>query len=138
MISWISDNTVLLTVVSTISFLVFAAGMVSLPIIIGRLPDNFFVSDRKPWFRCLPKSLYLLVFTAKNMLGFLLFLLGVVMLFAPGQGLLTILVGLGTMNFPGKQRLIYRILSFGRLRRVLNWIRRKRGAKEFSFPPAEE
>lgn len=127
----------LLAVVSAISFLVFAAGMVSLPIIIGRLPDNFFVSDRKPWFRYLPKSLYLLVFTAKNILGFLLFLLGVVMLFVPGQGLLTILVGLGTMNFPGKQRLIYRMLSFGRLRRVLNWIRRKRGAKEFSFPPAE-
>ncbi len=137
MISWISDNTMLLALVSAISFLVFAVGMVSLPIIIGKLPDNYFVSERKPWFRYLPKGLYLLVFTAKNVLGFLLLLLGVVMLFAPGQGLLTILVGIGAMNFPGKQKMIYRMLSFGRLRRVLNWIRKKRGAKEFSFPPYE-
>lgn len=135
MISWISDNTILLALVSAISFLVFAAGMVSLPIIIGKLPDNYFLSERTPWFRYLPKGLYILVFTAKNVLGFLLLILGVVMLFAPGQGLLTILVGIGAMNFPGKQKMIYGILSFGRLRRVLNWIRKKRGAKEFSFPP---
>ena len=127
----------LLALVSAVSFLVFAAGMASLPIVIGKLPDNYFVSERKPWFRYLPKGLYLLVFTAKNVLGFLLFLLGVVMLFAPGQGLLTILVGIGAMNFPGKQRMIYKMLSFERLRRVLNWIRKKRGAKDFSFPPNE-
>lgn len=138
MVSWISDNTVLLAVISAISFLVFAAGIVSLPMIIGRLPDDFFVSDRSPWFRYLPKGLYILVLTAKNVLGFCLLLVGIVMLFAPGQGLLTILVGLGAMNFPGKQRMIYRMLSIGRLRRVLNWIRRKRGAKEFSFPHSED
>ena len=127
----------LLFLASVGSFIFFAAYMISLPVIIGRLPDDFFVSDRKPWFRYLPKGLSLLVFSAKNIAGLVLLLLGIVMLFAPGQGLLTILVGIGAMNFPGKQRMMYTMLSFGRLRRVLNWIRRKRGAKEFSFPPAE-
>ena len=135
---WISDNTILLLLASMGSLIFFAAGMVSLPVIIGRLPDDFFVSDRKPWFRYLPKGLSILVFTAKNIAGFVLLVLGIVMLFAPGQGLLTILVGIGAMNFPGKQRMMYRMLSFEGLRRVLNWIRRKRGAKDFSFPPVQE
>ncbi|MCF8045822.1 MAG: PGPGW domain-containing protein [Desulfarculaceae bacterium] len=138
MILWITDNTVLLALVSGISFVFLAAGLISLPIIIGRLPCDFFMAERKPWFRYLPKGLYILVFTAKNVLGFFLLVLGIVMLFTPGQGLLTILVGFGAMNFPGKQRMIDRMLSLRRLRRVLNWIRAKRGANEFSFPFPEE
>lgn len=138
MLCSISDNTVLLALVSAVSFLFFAAGMVSLPVIIGKLPDNFFVSSREPWYRSLPKGLYILVFTAKNVLGFALVVLGIVMLFTPGQGLLAILVGIGAMNFPGKRWVIYRMLSFRRLRRILNWIRRKKGVKEFSFPFPEQ
>lgn len=134
MTAWISENTALLVIVPAASFVVFAAGMASLPFIIGILPENFFMEDRKPWFRYLPPGLSILVFVAKNVLGVILLLFGIAMLFTPGQGLLTIVVGLGAMNFPGKHRLVYKILSFKRLRTFLNWIRRKRGAREFLFP----
>jgi|TARA_B110000483_G_C18031019_1_gene478733 hypothetical protein len=39
-----------------------------------------------------------------------LFLVGLLLLFLPGQGLLTILIGLMLMNYPGKSRLEQKIV----------------------------
>ena len=57
----------------------------------------------------------------------LLLAAGVVMLLAPGQGLLTIMVALLFLDFPGKRRLQRRIVASPRVLRALNAMRRRAG-----------
>ena len=61
----------------------------------------------------------------KNLIGFIFVILGIMMLVLPGQGILTILMGLFFMNFPGKYRLEKKIVSSPNVLKSLNWIRSK-------------
>jgi len=61
----------------------------------------------------------------KNILGLLLLVVGVAMLALPGPGLLTALVALSLLDFPGKRNLILMIVRRRRVRRSIDWIRRK-------------
>ena len=63
----------------------------------------------------------------KNILGILLLLVGIVLLFIPGQGLLTIFTGLMLINFPGKRRLELYIVRKNTILRAINWIRTRAG-----------
>lgn len=55
------------------------------------------------------------------------------MLVLPGQGLLTIVLGLFLMDFPGKFYLLDVILHNKAVQHSLNWIRRKGNRPEFTF-----
>ncbi len=61
----------------------------------------------------------------KNVFGLILVLAGLAMLILPGQGLLTIFVGLLLMNFPGKFSLERRIIRYTPIFRTINWIRQR-------------
>ncbi len=61
----------------------------------------------------------------KNVFGFIFVVLGILMLVLPGQGILTILMGLFFMNFPGKYRLERKLVSSPKVLKSLNWIRAK-------------
>lgn len=47
----------------------------------------------------------------RNVLGVVLVVVGVALLFLPGQGLLTLLFGLMLVDFPGKHRLMQKLLA---------------------------
>jgi hypothetical protein len=49
------------------------------------------------------------------------------MLVLPGQGLLTIILGITLMNFPGKYRLERWLVSRGSTLKLINYLRRRRG-----------
>jgi hypothetical protein len=68
------------------------------------------------------RPLYLVV---KNLIGFILILAGIAMLVLPGQGVLTIVVGMVLMNFPGKFRLERWLATRPPVWRSLNWLRKK-------------
>ena len=76
----------------------------------------------------------LLLGALKNLIGALLLVLGVIMLFVPGQGLLTMLIGLMLMNFPGKYRLERWLVRRSGVLNSLNWLRRRRGRAPFKAP----
>jgi UPF0716 family protein affecting phage T7 exclusion len=63
----------------------------------------------------------------RNVFGSLLLVVGVLMLVLPGQGLLTILIGLTLLDFPGKRRFVRRLLMRPQVLRVINAIRRRFG-----------
>ena len=46
------------------------------------------------------------VFIARNVVGAIVVLAGLIMLVTPGQGILTIIAGLAIMDFPGRDRLL--------------------------------
>jgi len=90
------------TLVFGLAFLVlFVVTLVGLPVLITRMPSDYFVRPRTPirrgdarWFGRV----------GGNVAGVVLLLLGIAMLVLPGQGLLTILVALVLLDFPGKRR----------------------------------
>lgn len=68
----------------------------------------------------------------KNLLGLILVVLGILMSLpgVPGQGVLTILLGVMLMDFPGKRRLEYKIVSQPKMLGAINRLRKK-----FEKPP---
>jgi hypothetical protein len=61
----------------------------------------------------------------KNIVGLVLVLAGVLMLVLPGQGLLTIFMGITLLDFPGKRRLELSVVRRRPVFSALNWIRKK-------------
>ncbi|GAC20421.1 hypothetical protein GARC_3466 [Paraglaciecola arctica BSs20135] len=55
------------------------------------------------------------------------------MLVLPGQGLITMLIGLSLIPFPGKHRIERDLLSRNSVRSTLNWIRIKANKEPFIF-----
>lgn len=130
------DLTQLLWWGSALSLLMLVATVAAVPWIVSRLPADYFSRAVRTRWRQRPNhSLGDLAFiAAKNLLGAALFLLGAVMLFTPGQGLLTLLVGLLLMNFPGKYRLERALVARPGVFRALNWLRARHGAPPFVKP----
>lgn len=99
--------------------------VVTLPVVIVRLPPDYFVRERR--LKLISDSLHPVLgwcaLAIKNVLGLVLFLLGAIMLFVPGQGILTMLIGLMLMNFPGKYRLEQSLVRRPSVLRTLNRIR---------------
>jgi hypothetical protein len=98
------------------------ASVLLVPRFLARLPHDYL---RRPAER--HASLVLRVL--RNLFGILLVLLGVAMLVLPGQGLLTLLVGLMLVDFPGKHELIVKLLSRPKVLEVVNKLRARHRAE---------
>lgn len=75
-----------------------------------------------------------LILIAKNLVGLVLLIAGIAMLVLPGQGLLTIAVGLVLIDFPGKFRLERWLATRRPVWRSLNWLRKRAGRPELTRP----
>lgn len=75
-----------------------------------------------------------LLIVGKNILGLVVFLLGLVMALPgiPGQGFLTMVIGITLLDFPGKRELERRLIAHPRILRSINRLRRR-----FNRPPLE-
>lgn len=139
MFQWIEDHPVLLTWVTVASVVMFIATLVVVPMIIARLPTDHFQrrlrDDHRPLFERYAGAL-LIWLIIKNVLGALFLLAGVAMLVLPGQGILTMIIGISLLNFPGKHRLERALVQRPRVLRSLNWIRRRFGRAPFSIDRA--
>lgn len=111
----------------------FAASIAVISFILVKLPPDYFqeshprafLADRRPALRWAG-------LIGKNALGAILVLLGIVMSVPgiPGQGILTILLGIMLLDFPGKRRVEQKILSQPKVLEKINHLRHK-----FSKPP---
>ncbi len=114
---------------ATISLATFVVSGVALPWLMTRLPEDYFVETdraaRPSWPR--NRALYWTWRLLKNLLGVVLLLAGFVMLFTPGQGVLTILAGLWLMDLPGKRRCELSLIRRPKVLASINWIRHKAG-----------
>jgi len=110
--------------------------LIGVPWVVTRLPGDYFVQERREaWHTSSGEPLFALVLgVLKNLLGFVLLVLGVIMLVTPGQGLLTLLAGLLLMNFPGKYRLERWLVQRPGVMRALNWLRGRRQQPPFDVP----
>jgi hypothetical protein len=90
-----------------------------------RIPHDYFVRSHIPFERLRARRpvLWWMLMIGKNALGTLLILAGLIMFITPGQGLLTLVMGLALTNFPGKQRLERAILNQPVVRKTVNRMR---------------
>ena len=133
---WLTEGTNAAAILAGLAALTWVLTLLLVPWFIARLPADYFQqSQRRPVYT---DSLHPLVgwglATLKNIIGAALILLGLIMLFTPGQGLATVLVGLMLLNFPGKYRLEQRMAQNPRILRSLNWLRDKMGRAPLLSP----
>jgi len=109
------------------SVLCFAGSLVALPVLVARAPVDYFVTrdtHRAPLIRVV----------LRNLVGLVLFVAGVLMLVLPGQGMLTVLASLSLLDFPGKRRLVKKLITRPGVSRALQWLRHKANKPPFQLP----
>ncbi len=89
----------------------FIVSIVVIGFLLVRLPATFFLDshNRDLWIDHHPVVRWMGIIL-KNLLAIGLIVVGIVLCFFPGQGVLTILIGLALLDFPGKRRLERAIL----------------------------
>ena len=118
------------------SLLIFVLSIALIPWLVGRLRPDYFLfeasntSSGNNSFS--PVALAKMVL--RNFAGLVLLCAGILMLFLPGQGLITIIISLALLDFPAKHRLIQKLVSPDSVRKSLNWIREKSGKPLFIWP----
>ena len=75
-----------------------------------------------------------ILLAAKNILGLVFIVIGIVLLFMPGQGLLAIFAGIMLLNFPGKRRLELAIICRPSISRAIGWIGAAPKSRPSFFP----
>ncbi|MDP1770109.1 MAG: PGPGW domain-containing protein [Nitrospirota bacterium] len=117
-----------LTVASVIGFI---GSLIAIPLILVRLPANYF-DTRTPrhWMKDHHPLLRLLGLVVKNVVGVVFVVVGLLMVFLPGQGLLTMLIGVSLMDFPRKRELEAKMVGQPTLLGIINSMRHK-----FNKPP---
>lgn len=130
MMDWLSEWSLTITLCSLLMFVV-GLGLAGWMIVI--IPQDYFVHrPSKPNQR--PVALHALWVVLRNVIGIVLIAAGIAMLFLPGQGLISILLGVAIADLPGKQKLMTWMLTAKSTRRTLNWIRRKADRAPLRFP----
>jgi len=119
------------------SLLVLLASAALVPLLVARLPVDFFSSEEVVRTRYAREHALVrgALWTLENAAGALLVLAGVTMLLLPGPGLLTIFAGLVLVDVPGKHTLLRSAVRRPRVLAGLNWIRRRAGRDPFEPPP---
>ena len=130
----LSDN--ILTAMAIFSVVTFVGSLIVVPIILARLPVDYFLNEERHLVATRSKqpAFFFLTQFVKNFFGGILILAGIAMLILPGQGILTILIGLGITNFPGKYKLERKLVSNQSVFKSLNWMRKRAGVEPFLYP----
>ncbi len=112
-----------LTVASIIGFI---GSLIAIPWILIRLPSDYFdMRVPRHWMKDHHPVLRITGLIIKNILGTVFLIEGFLMLFLPGQGLLTMLIGISFMDFPCKRKLEVRIICRPALFNAINAMRQK-------------
>jgi hypothetical protein len=131
---WIPVDVLIgLTVASAIGFV---GSLIAIPMILVRLPADYF-DTRTPrhWMKDHHPALRLLGLVVKNVVGVVFLLAGFAMLFLPGQGVLTMLIGISLMDFPGKRTLEARMVGQPTVLGVINSMRHRFGKPPLTLAP---
>ena len=127
--SYVPANVLIWFAVS--SLFMFVGTLVAIPIILMRLPADYFdIRIPRPWMENHHPVLRVMGHVVKNLVGAIFLFAGLLMLFLPGQGVLTMLIGLSLVEFPGKRRLEAKIVGQPTVLNTINSMRAK-----FDKPP---
>jgi uncharacterized membrane protein len=120
-----------------LSIITFIGTLILIPILVARIPADYFSREqhhpdpgRHPLLRVLSLGV-------KNLIGVVFILSGIAMLVLPGQGIITILIGVILMDFPGKRALEQRLVRQPQVFNAINWMRSKTNRPPLNLPESD-
>ena len=126
-VNWITQHHSALGWVALFSSLAFLCSLVVMPFVVIHLPHDYFARQEHRDSKSNRYALIQIFFViGKNVIGWVLLFAGVLMLFLPGPGLLSMLIGLVFATVPGKKRMIKKILGMAAVRTAIASMREKR------------
>lgn len=136
---WFRTNETLAWWLGAASIAMFVGTLIAIPVAVALMPCDYFVpTERRSWLQRAHPALRWPVRIVKNLAGVVFLLAGIFMLALPGQGLLSILLGVVLLDFPGKHRLERSMVRRKPIHRAMNWIRRKAGRDEIIVPEKDD
>lgn len=129
---WLKANEEIFAALGLLSVALFLISLIIFPLIIIFLPYDYFVRTEPGFATLNPWRMLLRIL--KNAFGVFLIIAGILMLFLPGQGLLSIFLGISLVHFPGKRRLELRLLASKRIRASVAWMRHKANREPIILP----
>jgi hypothetical protein len=136
MLDWLRAHEVVLGWLSAVSAVMFVGSLLAVPWLLVRIPTDYFLRPHHYIDRWQPRHplLRIVFLVTKNLMGIVLVLVGAAMLVLPGQGILTIVIGLLFLDFPGKRTLELRLVRQPPVLRAINWMRAKAGRQPLELP----
>jgi hypothetical protein len=108
----------------------FTISLAIVSVVVVKIPADYFKKDRprELWTDKHPVVRFLGV-VGKNLLGVVLVVLGILLSLpgVPGQGFLTILLGIMLLDFPGKRKLEHKLVSRPQVLNAINKLRQRFG-----------
>jgi hypothetical protein len=130
MFNWITIDEATIWYLAAFSIVSFIGTLLLVPVLVIRIPEDYFAEKKRhrwePWAHEHPLIRWSLLI-AKNSLGYIIIVLGIAMLVLPGQGVLTILIGIMFINFPGKYRLERWVVMRAPVLNTINKLRQRAG-----------
>jgi hypothetical protein len=118
-----------LVALAVFSFFAFLATVILVPMLLVRMPADYLLRPEHAGRR----NPVAVVF--KNVAGVMLALLGIALLLLPGQGLLTLVLGLSLVDFPGRRRLVRHLMTRPPVLKAINALRRRASRPPLEVPP---
>jgi hypothetical protein len=134
--AWFGQHQWVVWLLLAFSVITFLASFVIVPWAIVRLPPDRFSRDTPMRWQKLYPGLRVAAIVAKNILGAVLLVTGIIlaMPLVPGPGVFTILVGLGLLDLPGKRFLLRKIVAQPQVFASMNKLRAKHGQLPLEKP----
>lgn len=118
----------MLALVAGASVAMFIGSLIAIPWMLVRLPADYFDTRvARHWMRDRHPLLRAAGLLVKNVAGVVFVAAGLAMLVLPGQGILTILIGVSLVDFPGKRRLEAQLVGQPAVLRGINSVRARFG-----------
>jgi Na+/H+ antiporter NhaD/arsenite permease-like protein len=128
-VEWLNQPAVLWALALGSLFLLVAS-VVGVPWFVARLPEDYLTRRELAEHGLVrPRRTigFMLFVFLRNLIGLLLLVGGIAMLVLPGQGLLSLLVALMLLDFPGKRLIERRILATRLVFSLVNRLRKRAG-----------
>ena len=109
----------------SISLFIFLFSLLTIKWLVALIPEDYFINRKISKVRSNNPALWYIVLIVKNMIGYSLVLGGIMMLFLPGQGVFTIIIGLMLSNYPGKYAIEKKFIAIPSILKSINWLRNK-------------
>jgi hypothetical protein len=128
-LDWARGHETALRFLFWFSLATFFGTLILIPLLVIHIPEDYFAMGKRVrlYRRDGHPALQLVFIGIKNVLGITFIITGIAMLVLPGQGLLTILIGIMLTDFPGKYRFERKLVTRKRVWKSVNWIRIKAG-----------
>ncbi|MGH1472382.1 MAG: hypothetical protein ACRBCS_14410 [Cellvibrionaceae bacterium] len=128
-VQWLTSNEQVLVWLAIISVVFFVLSLILIPWLIIRIPPNYFSEPGRFRSALLGEHPLAIIVTKiiRNTIAVCFIVLGILLLILPGQGLLTILLGVFIADFPGKHKLVNWIVARKGVMKTINWLRKKSG-----------